>query len=73
MHQRVAYEWTALRVVKRTRLVLATLAANDYGFAFMQTVGFVDGQVSVGDLIRDGIELYLEALDEEHDADVSKD
>jgi len=30
-------------------------------------------QVSVGDLIRDGIELYLEALDEENDADVSKD
>jgi len=30
-------------------------------------------QVSVGDLIRDGIALYLEALDEEHDVDVSKD
>lgn len=30
-------------------------------------------QVSVGDLIRDGIELYLEALDGENDADVSKD
>ena len=30
-------------------------------------------QVSVGDLMRDSIELYLEALDEECTSDVSKD
>ena len=30
-------------------------------------------QVSVGDLMRDSIELYLEALDEECTPDVSKD
>jgi hypothetical protein len=28
-------------------------------------------QVSVGDLMRDSIELYIEALDEEHDASIS--
>ena len=28
-------------------------------------------QVSVGDLMRDAIELYIEALDEEHDANIS--
>ena len=30
-------------------------------------------QVSVGDLMRDAIELYIEALDEDNDASISTD